>query len=55
MPNDDERAVVRPRQRWQENVTEDLKELKVKNWKETAKDRRTGRELAERAKPHKGL
>jgi len=31
------------------------KKLKVKNWKETAKDRRTGRDLAERAKPHKGL
>jgi hypothetical protein len=44
----------RPRQRWQEDVMEDLKELKVKNWKETAKDR-TCRDLAEKAKPHKGL
>ena len=34
---------------------EDLKNLKVKNRKETAKDRRTGRDLAERAKTHKGL
>jgi len=33
--------VGRPRQRWQEDVMEDLKELKVKNWKEIAKDRRT--------------
>jgi hypothetical protein len=49
------RPVGRPRQRWQD-VMEDLKEkLKVKNWKETAKDRRTWRDLAERAKPHKGL
>jgi len=31
------------------------KKLKVKNWKETGKDRRTGRELAERAKTHEGL
>ena len=35
------RPVGRPRQRWQEDVMEDLKKLKVKNWKETAKDRRT--------------
>jgi hypothetical protein len=34
---------------------EDLKKLKVKNWKETAKDRRTGRDLAKKAKIHKGL
>ena len=34
---------------------EDLKKLKVKNWKETAKERRTSRDLAERAKTHKGL
>jgi len=34
---------------------EDLKKLKVKNWKETAKDKRTWRGLAERAKTHKGL
>jgi hypothetical protein len=33
---------------------EDLKKLKVKNWKEVAKDRRTWRDLAE-AKTHKGL
>jgi hypothetical protein len=35
------RPVGRPRQRWQEDVMEDLKKLKAKNWKETAKDRRT--------------
>jgi len=27
------RPVGRPRQRWQEDVMEDLKKLKVKNWK----------------------
>jgi len=47
--------VGRPPQRWQEDVMEDLKKLIVKNWKETAKDRRTWRDLAERAKTHKGL
>ena len=49
------RSVGRPRQRWQEDVMEDLKKMKVKNWKEIAKDRRIGRDLAEKAKTHKGL
>jgi hypothetical protein len=40
------RPVGKPRQRWQEDAVEDLKKLKVKNWKETAKDRRTWRDLA---------
>jgi len=34
------RPVGRPRQRRQEDVMEDLKNLKVKNWKEMAKYRR---------------
>jgi hypothetical protein len=49
------RPIGRPRQRWQEDVMEDLKKLKAKNWKETAKDRRTWRDLTEKAKIHKGL
>jgi hypothetical protein len=44
------RPVGKPRQRWQEDVMEYLKKLKVKNWKEIAKDRRTWRDLAEKAK-----
>jgi hypothetical protein len=34
---------------------EDLKKLKVKNCKQTAKERKTWRELAEKEKTHKGL
>jgi hypothetical protein len=49
------RKIGRPRQRWQEDVVEDLKKPKIKNWKETAKDIRTWRDLAEKAKTHKGL
>jgi len=49
------RPVGRQRQRWQKDVMEDLKKLKFKNWKETAKDRRTCRDLAEKEKTHKGL
>jgi hypothetical protein len=47
--------VGRPRQRWQEDVMEDVKKLKFKNWKEKDKDRRTWRDLAEKTKTHKGL
>jgi hypothetical protein len=49
------RPVGRPRQRWQEDVMEDLKNMKVKNWTEVVKDRKTGRDLAGRAKTHIGL
>ena len=49
------RPVGRPRQRWQKDVMEDFKKLKITNWKETAKDRRTWRDLDEKAKTHKGL
>jgi hypothetical protein len=49
------RPVGRTRQRWQEDVMEDLKKLKVKYYKEIAKDRRTWRDLAEKAKTRKGL
>jgi hypothetical protein len=49
------RPVGRPKQRWQEDAMEDLKKLKVNNWKEIAKDRRTWRDLAENTKTHKGL
>jgi ribonuclease HI len=31
------------------------KKMKIKNWKETAKNRKTWRDLAEKAKTHKGL
>jgi hypothetical protein len=45
------RPVGRPRQRWQEDVIKDPKKLKVKNWR----DRRTWRDLSEKAKTHKWL
>jgi hypothetical protein len=48
------RPLGRPRQRWQEDVMEDLKKLKVKNWKEISKDTRTWRDLPEKAKTRKG-
>jgi hypothetical protein len=44
------RPVGKPRQRWQEDVMEDFKKFQVKNWKDTAKDRRPWSDLAWRAK-----
>jgi hypothetical protein len=49
------RPLEKTRQRWQEGVMKDLKKLKVKNWKEATRDRRTWRDLAEKTKPHKEL
>jgi len=49
------RPIGRTRQRWQKGVMEGLKKLKVKKRKEIVKDRRNGRDLAERARNHKGL
>jgi hypothetical protein len=49
------RPVGRPRQRWQDDVMEDFKKLKIKNWKETGKDGRTWTDLAEKVKTHKRL
>jgi len=48
------RPVGKPRQRWQEDVMEDLKKLKVKNWKEAAKNRRIGETWLRRRKPTEG-
>jgi len=48
------RPVGRTIQRWKEVVMEDLKKLKVKNWKETANDRRTWRDRLRRRKSTKG-
>ena len=49
------RPVGRPRQRWQEDVMEDLKKLKVKYLKGTGGDGRTWRDLVEKGKTHRGL
>lgn len=49
------RRVGRPRQRWQDNVLEDIKKVKLKNWKEIAKNRITWRDLVGKANTHKGL
>jgi len=41
--------------KWKEFVRPLSYNPSTQNWKETAKDRRTWRDLAEKAKTHKGL
>jgi hypothetical protein len=49
------RAVGRPRLRWLDQVEEDLKKKKVRNWREKCKDRRLWNEIVKQAKTLPGL
>jgi hypothetical protein len=44
-----------PRLRWLEKAEEDLKEMKVRNWREKCKDRRLWNEIVKQAKNHQRL
>ena len=47
--------VGKPRLRWLDQVEEDLKKMKVRNWREKCKDRRLWNKIAKQAKTHQGL
>ena len=40
----------RPKNRWEEDVGDDLREMGIFNWKSIAQDRKKWRELVEKAK-----
>ena len=44
-----------PRLRCLDQVKEDLKKMKVRNWREKCKDRRLWNEIVKQAKTHQGL
>jgi hypothetical protein len=46
------RPIGRPRLRWLNQVEEDLKKIKVQNWREKCKDRRLWNEIIKQAKTH---
>ena len=45
----------RPRLRWLDQVEEDLKKMKVRNWREKCKGKRLWNEIVKQAKTHQGL
>jgi len=49
------RPVGRPRLRWLDQVEEDLKKMKMRNWREKCKDRILWNEIVKQAKTHQGL
>jgi hypothetical protein len=49
------RPVGRTRLRWLEQVEEDLKKTKLRNWREKCKDRRLWNEIVKQAITHQGL
>jgi hypothetical protein len=49
------RSLGRPRLRCLNDVCDDLKMLKVRNWKELATDRKVWNDVSEKAKTPKGL
>ena len=49
------RPVGRPRLRWLDQVEEDLKKMKVRNWREKCKVRRLWNEIVNQDKTHQGL
>jgi hypothetical protein len=41
--------------KWIDQVEEDLKKIKARNWREKCKNRRLWNEIVKRAKTHQGL
>ena len=50
-----QRKTGRPRKRWMDDVEEDLKRLKVKNWKRKARNREEWAKISKEARVLQGL
>jgi len=44
----------RPKQRWEDNVMQDIRQMKIKNWTASVQDRATWKNIIEKAKTFKG-
>jgi hypothetical protein len=49
------RTVGRPRLRWMDQVEEDLRKMKIANWRKKMEDRQTWNRIVEQTKTHSGL
>ena len=49
------RPVGKPRLRWLDQVEQDLKKMKLRNWREKGKDRRLWNEIVKQTKTPQGL
>ena len=45
----------RPRERWEDDVRNDLRKMGVSNWKQRTQERKQWKEIIEQAKTHKEL
>jgi len=49
------RIRVRPRERWIEDVEEDIQMMGIKGWRKLSKERTEWKKITEKAKTHSGL
>jgi hypothetical protein len=49
------RTVGRPRLRWMDQVEEDLRKMKIANWRKKMEDRQAWNRIVEQTKTHPGL
>jgi hypothetical protein len=49
------RPAGKPKNRWIDGILKDIQVLKVKNWKESTRNRKERNNLVEKAKTHPGL